>query len=98
MITHSVIFNLKAAPWSIQEADFFTAAHKLGSLPGVRNFRALKQTNTKNTFTYGLSMEFDTLEDYQNYNSHPKHQHFIEAYWISQVADFLEIDFEPIKN
>ena len=41
-------------------------------------------------------MEFATNEQYQQYNHHPAHVAFINEQWIPCVADFLEIDYEPI--
>lgn len=58
MIHHSVIFNLKHVKSSAKEKHFFEAVKKLGLLQGVLNFKILKQTSSKNTFDYGLSMDF----------------------------------------
>ncbi len=52
----------------------------------------------KNAFQYGLSMEFATDELYQQYNLHPAHVTFINEQWIPCVADFLEIDYEPLAE
>ena len=73
------------------------AAIKLSSMLGVYRFECLSQTGKKNNFTYGLSMEFDTLEDYEAYNIHPDHLGFVQTIWIKYVQDFLEVDYEPFK-
>ena len=96
MIRHSVIFTLIAPIGSAEASEFLSAAAKLSSIPGVRNFESLRQTSKKNDYDYGLSMEFDTAEDYADYNIHPDHTAFIQNYWLPNVTKFLEIDFEPI--
>jgi heme-degrading monooxygenase HmoA len=98
MIRHAVIFSLNASIGSAEEAEFLAAAAKLSSIPGVRNFESLRQTSKKNDFDYGLSMEFDTAEDYAAYNIHPEHTAFIQNFWLKRVNKFLEIDFEPITQ
>ena len=50
-----------------------------------------------NNFEYGISMEFDTKEAYEAYNQHPDHTDFVKTFWMRDVADFLEIDFEPLS-
>jgi hypothetical protein len=42
------------------------AAEKLSSISGVLNFKQLKQVSKKNSFEYGISMEFNSEEDYQH--------------------------------
>ena len=96
MIRHAVIFSLTASKGSPAEAEFLAAAAQLSSIPGVRNFESLHQTSKKNDFDYGLSMEFDSAEDYAAYNIHPHHKAFIQDFWLTTVNKFLEIDFEPI--
>lgn len=98
MIRHSVIFSLNAPIGSVKEAEFLSAAAKLSSIPGVRNFESLRQTSKKNDYDFGLSMEFDTAEDYAAYNIHPHHKAFIQDFWLTTVNKFLEIDFEPIAK
>jgi hypothetical protein len=93
---HSVIFKLTHPEGSAEELDFLTAARKLISIPGVQNFKCLKQTSPKNPFQYGLSMTFSNQEAFQFYDNHPDHTKFIENHWIPNVADFLEIDYEEL--
>ena len=81
---------------SIRLQQFLNAAKELAEIPGVINFKRWKQVSKKNAFQYGLSMEFTTHEQYQQYNYHPKHVAFINEQWTPCVADFLEIDYEPI--
>ena len=92
MIQHSVIFTLRHSPGSDEESAFLEATNVLKSIPGVRNFRRLRQTSGKNPFSFGLSMEFESEAAYEAYNSHPIHQEFVESRWIPEVTDFLEVD------
>lgn len=96
MITHTVFFKLKHAKGSDAERMFFSAAQNLANLPGVRNFKRLKQLSTKNNFDFGLSMEFISKADYDGYNNNPAHSAFVKDHWVQEVVDFLEIDYEVI--
>ena len=96
MIRHTVVFKLKYSKGSPEESEFLNAAGKLSSIPGVHHFECLRQTSKKNGFEYGISMEFDTKEAYEDYNQHPDHLDFVKTFWMRDVADFLEIDFEPL--
>jgi Stress responsive A/B Barrel Domain len=97
MIRHTVIFTFKQSVDSIQQKDFFKAAQKLASLPGIMNFELLKQTSKKNKFDFGISMEFDDHRLYEQYNNHKDHQLFIQQYWLKNIEDFLETDYELLK-
>ncbi|MDB5279222.1 MAG: stress responsive alpha-beta barrel protein [Ferruginibacter sp.] len=97
MIRHSVIFTLTFLKNSAEEKAFFAAAATLSNIPGVLNFEMLKQTSKKNNFDFGLSMEFESQQSYDAYSSHPRHQQFIQQYWVKYVQDFLEIDYEPLQ-
>lgn len=96
MIRHSVILKLKNTINSIEKQAFFEAVDTLSAIPNVQKFEVLKQTSPKNKFEYGISMEFDNQEQYDIYSNHPKHIHFIQNFWMNQVEDFLEIDYENI--
>jgi heme-degrading monooxygenase HmoA len=96
MIRHTVVFKLKYPKGSSEETEFLNAAKKLSVIPGIQNFEFLRQISKKNTFDYGLSMEFDTLAGYEAYNAHPDHQKFVEIYWMKYVDEFMEIDYKPM--
>lgn len=96
MIHHSVIFKLKHAKDTREENLFLAAAKELAILPGVKNFQALRQTSPKNKFDYGLTMEFDNQLTYDAYSVHPDHTRFIQEFWLKDVEDFLEIDYEAL--
>lgn len=98
MIKHSVIFKLKNTIDPTQQGSFFSAAGQLSAIPGVLNFEIHLQVSPKNNYEYGISMEFASQSDYDQYNNHPAHQAFIEKYWLTCVAEFLEIDYEPFQH
>ena len=98
MIRHTVAFSLKHAPGSSGEANFLAAGQQLAAIPGVEKFERLRQVGAKNSFTFGFSMEFADREAYQNYNQHPDHVRFVQERWMSEVADFLEIDYQPLDT
>ena len=98
MVRHSVIFKLKHPADSPDGQAFFIAAYKLANIPGVQAFEILKQTSKKNKFEYGISMEFASNELYEQYSNHPDHIKFVQEYWLKEVEDFLEIDYEPLPK
>lgn len=101
MIRHTVVFKLKDQLTPLEEQNFFLEMNKLASLPGVQNFECLKQISKKNNFDFGNSMEFESPEIYEQYNHNPTHLHFVKQYWMNDVEDFMEIDFQmntPLKK
>lgn len=93
MLTHTVFFTLKFPKGSVEQHEFLHAAAKLDSIPGVQNFKSLRQLSSKNDFDYGLTMDFETQEYYDSYSQHPDHTTFVETFWGKYVADFMEIDY-----
>lgn len=98
MIQHTVVFKLKHASGSPDETSFLQAAQKLASIPGVLNFKCLRQTSKQNQFDFGISMEFATQADYDQYSRHPLHQQQVTQRWIPEVSNFLEIDYVPLQQ
>lgn len=96
MIRHTVTFRLKHPSGSIPEHDFLAAATAiLAKIPGVERFECLRQVGARNTFTWGLSMEFASPQAYRGYHDHPEHARFVQARWIPEVAEFIELDYTP---
>ena len=95
MIRHTVVFKLKHPAGSEPELDFLRSAQKLLEIPTVQNFECLRQISEKNDYDFGLSMEFDSADDYEFYNMHPLHGEFVQTRWIPEVTDFMEIDYKP---
>lgn len=96
MIRHTVAFRLRHPAGSEQERDFLHAALVLAGIPGVQRFEQLRQTSQKNGFQFGFSMEFADQAAYDHYNAHPVHTAFVAERWVPEVAEFLELDYEPL--
>lgn len=41
-------------------------------------------------------MEFSHQKDYDFYNEHSLHQHFLTNHWLKEVEAFMEIDYERL--
>lgn len=93
MIRHTVVFTLKHPKGSAAEAAFLKAGDVLATIPGVQKFEKLRQTSPKNNYNFGFSMEFADQAAYTGYNDHPAHVAFVRDRWISEVKDFMEIDY-----
>jgi len=98
MIRHTVVFKLKHPAGSEPELDFLRSAQKLLEIPTVKNFECLRQISKKNSYDFGLSMEFESSDDYEIYNTHPLHVEFVQTRWIPEVTDFMEIDYKPYAD
>jgi hypothetical protein len=97
MIRHTVVFRLKHAPSSTDEAKFLADSRRiLAAIPGVENFEAMRQVSPKNDYAFGFSMEFADQAAYDGYNTHPDHVAFVSDRWVPEVAAFLEIDYVPV--
>jgi heme-degrading monooxygenase HmoA len=94
-IRHTVVFTPEHLPGSDAEADFLAAAARLENIPGVESFEILRETSPKIAYRFGISMEFADRAAYSSYNEHPDHVRFVQERWLPEVADFLEIDYEP---
>jgi hypothetical protein len=91
-VRHAVVFSLSHEPGSDAEADFLDALRRLQAVPGVEAFELGREVSPKNTFAYGLVMEFADRDAYEAYNGHPDHVRFVAERWDAEVTDFLEID------
>ena len=97
MIRHSVILKLNDSINSDEKQAFFNAVAQLSAIPYVQKFEVLKQISPKNKFEYGISMEFDNQEQYDSYSNHPDHVAFVQNFWMNNVEDFLEIDYQFLQ-
>lgn len=93
MIYHSVFLQFKPDLQQEQRDLFFSEAKKLAQIPGVKNLTCLQEISPKNSFEFGLIMQFETDKIYQAYTNHPDHIRFVENIWIPSVASFQEIDY-----
>jgi hypothetical protein len=98
MIKHTVVFKLKYPHGSAEEQNFFRAAQELASITGVEKFESLRQTSKNTNYDFGLAMEFANEDLYEQYKKHPLHVKFIQQYWLPSVTEFMEIDYEPLRN
>ena len=94
---HTVTFRLKHPAGSSAEADFLSAAEELAAIPGVKDFQIRRQVSPKNSHAFGISMHFDSDEDFRAYSNHPLHDAFVQERWITEVEDFQESDFEVMQ-
>ena len=92
-VRHTVTFTLVHEEGSVEERDFLLAAEHLASIPGVEAFELLAEVSPKNGYRYGISMEFADRSAYERYNEHPDHVRFLRERWLSEVSDFLELDY-----
>ena len=95
MIVHSVFFRLNHEAGTEAERMFLSKIAELSNIPGVENFQTLKEVSPKNSFSFGLSMEFSDQETYDSYTAHPDHVRFVQEVWMREVAEFQEIDHIP---
>ena len=94
MIHHSVIFTLIHPVNSPEAHHFLQVASALKNIPGVRNFECVRQTSRENPYEYVIRMDFDRQKAYDEYSAHPDHERFVSEYWMKDVKQFLEIDYE----
>ena len=59
----------------------------------VGRFELLREVSPKNTYRFGITMEFAGEAAYAAYNEHPDHVRFVQDRWLSEVTDFLELDY-----
>jgi heme-degrading monooxygenase HmoA len=95
-VRHGVVFSLKHAEGSPEEADFLRANAELASIPGVEAFEIMREVSPKNDYRFALVMEFADRDAYEAYNNHPAHVRFVRDRWDNEVTDFLELDSEAI--
>ena len=95
-IRHSVVFALVHPEESAEERDFLDAAERLATIPGVELFELLSEVSPKNGYRFGISMEFANRAAYTRYNEHPDHVRFVQERWLSEVSEFLELDYAAL--
>jgi hypothetical protein len=97
MIRHTVVFRLKHAAGSTDEAKFLADSRQvLAGIPGVDNFEAMRQVSPKNDYAFGFSMAFADQAAYDGYNRHPDHVAYVRDRWVPEVEAFFEIDYAPL--
>jgi hypothetical protein len=97
-IRHTVVFALVHPEGSAGERDFLGAAEGLAAIPGVEMFELLCEVSPKNGYRFGISMEFADRAAYERYNEHPDHVRFVQERWLSEVSEFLEVDYAALNG
>ncbi|CAM4514440.1 heme-degrading monooxygenase HmoA [Paenibacillus endophyticus] len=93
-IHHMIIFSLQHEAGSeAAEAFMRDAEHQLTKIPGVKQFRAFR-LKPNNHMDYGISMVFDSQEDYAAYASHPLHDDFENLRWKREATRAMVIDYD----
>jgi stress responsive alpha/beta barrel protein len=92
-IRHTVVFTPAHPEGSAAEWDFLEAAERLAVIPGVEAFELLAEVSPKNGYRFGISMEFADRAAYESYNENPDHVRFVQERWLTEVSDFLELDY-----
>ena len=92
-VRHTVAFKLVHEDGSAEERDFLEAAEDLATIPGVEAFELLAEVSPKNSYRFGISMEFADRSAYDRYNEHPDHIRFVQRRWLAEVSEFLELDY-----
>ena len=92
-IRHTVVFTLVHPAGSESEGDFLEAAERLAAIPEVEAFELLAEVSPKNGYRFGISMEFADRAAYERYNAHRDHVRFVQERWLSEVSEFLELDY-----
>lgn len=93
MMIHMVTFTLHAGKDNEQAEAFLKDSRQLLiEIPGVENFKVLRQVSVKNDHDYGFSMEFADRAAFEAYNVHPIHARYVAEVWESQVSSFQETD------
>ena len=95
-IRHTVAFTLAHPEGSDEERLFLEEAKGLAAIPGVEQFELLREVSPKNGYRFGISMEFADRGAYEGYNDHPDHVRFVRERWLSEVVEFLEIDYAAL--
>jgi hypothetical protein len=95
-IRHTVSFRLRHPAGSDAERSFLETAGQLGAIPGVERFEILSEISPKNAFRFGISMEFADAAAYDAYNRHPDHTRFVDERWVTEVEEFLEVDYAAL--
>lgn len=97
-VRHQVVFTLRHAEGSPEEAAFLDAMRGLADIAGVEEFQLAREVSAKNGFRFGGTMEFANQAAYDAYNEHPAHVAFVRDRWAAEVSDFLEVDLAPLTT
>lgn len=92
-LRHSVVFTLRHDGGSPEAQRFFSALRALAAIEGVEELEVVREVSPKNSYQFGVTMEFADRATYDAYSAHPDHVAFVRDRWDVDVADYLEVDF-----
>lgn len=95
-VRHQVVFTLRHAEGSLEEAAFLEAMRGLAEIEGVEEFQLVREVSAENDFRFAGTMEFADQAAYDGYNEHPAHVAFVRDRWTAEVSDFLEVDLAEL--
>ena len=96
MIMHTHVFSLKHPSGSPEEKQFLVDADNIAKFHGVKNFRVWRQISTQTECQFGISMEFDTDEDFEEYMKDRPHLDFAFARWFPAITLSRDITFKSL--
>lgn len=87
MLTHHVLFWLKADTTTEQKDAFRKGLESLQGIESIRNFHAgvpapIERAVVDTTYTFSLNVSFDDLAGHDVYQVHPLHLAFLDEFRI----------------
>lgn len=87
MISHHVLFWLKADTTSEQKSAFRKSLETLEKIDVVKFFHVgipapIERAVVDTTYTFSLLLAFDDLEGHNVYQNHPLHQAFLDEFRV----------------
>ncbi|WP_018099322.1 Dabb family protein [Sinorhizobium meliloti] len=96
MILHTHVFSLRHVPGSVEEKAFLEEAHEIAKFHGVRNFNVWRQISSQTQGDFGISMEFENKEDFEEYMKDRPHLDFAFERWFPAITVSRDITFESL--
>ena len=98
MIMHTHVFSLRYPSGSAEEKAFLAEAHNIAGFYGVKNFKVWRQIASQTQGEFGISMEFDTKEEFEEYMKDRPHLDFAFARWFPAITVSQDITFESLAG
>lgn len=99
MLAHTVIFWLKDSLSDDQRNSFREGLESLKGIPHAKTICTGAPAGTGDrpiidkTYSFGLTVLFDSMEDHDKYQVHPLHQAFLKKF-VSLCSKITVFDFE----
>jgi heme-degrading monooxygenase HmoA len=92
-LRHGCLLNIKYEDGSKEFIEFFAEAKRMVEDIGLaREHHSYRQTDENCPYKYGFVQEFDSIEDLQKFIAHPRHDEYVEDYWLAGIVDFVDFD------